>query len=156
MAPIRIGIVGLSTVSGSTSWAATAHLPYLRSSPKYEIVALCNSSIERAHASIEKYGLEGVKVYGSPQELDKDPNVDLAVCVVGVERHHEILKPLVEAGKNVFTELPLAASIDQMREPRHVGSEAEDLYHDRDAGQVNPVANLIKSLILDGKLGKVA
>ncbi|KLU85686.1 hypothetical protein MAPG_04708 [Magnaporthiopsis poae ATCC 64411] len=46
MAPIRVGLVGLSA-SAKTAWASKAHLPYLlseRGRARYEIVALLNSS----------------------------------------------------------------------------------------------------------------
>lgn len=55
MAPIRLGIIGLSS-SAVTSWASGAHLPYLlspRGLAKYKIVALCNSSVESAKSAIK-------------------------------------------------------------------------------------------------------
>jgi predicted dehydrogenase len=57
MAPIRVGIIGLrprpegvDNMSGQPGyWAALAHLPALRAMPEaYEIVAVCNSSVESA------------------------------------------------------------------------------------------------------------
>ena len=43
---IHVRIIGLSADIGlETSWAAVAHLPNLLKSPKYEIVALQNSSV---------------------------------------------------------------------------------------------------------------
>lgn len=78
---IRVGIVGLNapyagTPTG-TSWAAIAHLPYLKSSDKYELVALQNSTAERAAKAIEAYGLNpDTKAYGTPEgrfHLDSSP-----------------------------------------------------------------------------------
>jgi predicted dehydrogenase len=65
MAPIRIGFLGLSP----GQWAATAHLPYLQSvKSKFEIVAVCNSSVESAQASIKALKLsETTRAYGNPQ-----------------------------------------------------------------------------------------
>lgn len=54
MAPIRVGIIGLRASDGPVAnkpgvWAANAHLPALRAMPEeYEIVAVCNSSIQSA------------------------------------------------------------------------------------------------------------
>ena len=70
---IRVGLVGLNApfagAATGTSWASSAHLPYLQSSSKYEIVALQNSSKERAEKAIEAYKLdsEKVKAYGTPE-----------------------------------------------------------------------------------------
>jgi len=156
MAPIRVGLVGLSTTSDSTNWAVVAHLPYLQSSPKYEIVALCNSSVDKAKASIEKYNLPPTtKAYGSPEELAKDADIDLAVCVVAVERHYEILKPILEAGKDIYTELPLAQTMDQVRELEALAREKGVRTMFGMQGQANPVANAAKRIIDQGKIGKV-
>ncbi len=70
---IRVGLVGLNapyvgTPTG-TNWSASAHLPYLLASSKYELVALQNSSAERAAVAIKAYGLDPkkVKAYGTPE-----------------------------------------------------------------------------------------
>jgi len=65
MAPIRVGIIGLSP----GQWAATAHLPYLQGSQsKFKIVAVCNSSAESARTSIQTLKLgEATKAYGNPE-----------------------------------------------------------------------------------------
>jgi len=52
MAPIKIGIIGLSAKDAWT-WGAVAHLPYLKASPNYKIVALLNSMKEAAEEAIK-------------------------------------------------------------------------------------------------------
>lgn len=70
---IRVGLIGLNAphegVATGTSWAATAHLPYLTATDKYELVALQNSSIDRAQKAIHAYGLDPdvVRAYGSAE-----------------------------------------------------------------------------------------
>lgn len=156
MAPIRVGIIGLSTSSELTDWAAKAHLPYLQSTSKYEIVALCNSSVNKAKASIEKYKLpQSTKAYGSPEDMAKDADIDLAVCIVRVQSHYELLKPLVRAGKNVFTELPLAQTIEQIRELEEMADQQGIRTIIGMQGQANPVVNVVKRIIDEGKIGKV-
>jgi predicted dehydrogenase len=67
MKPIRIGIIGLSP----GAWAANAHLPYLqRPDSKFEIVAVCNSSVESAVKSAKDLNLPGgVRTYGNVQGM---------------------------------------------------------------------------------------
>lgn len=76
MPPIRVGIIGLSA-GAKTSWASTAHLPYLQTSRgKYAIVALCNSSVSAAQSAIKAYGLpDSTKAYGDPKDLASDTEV---------------------------------------------------------------------------------
>jgi predicted dehydrogenase len=74
MAPIRVGLIGLSGAPPEkyegTSWTPNAHLPYLKVSPHYEIVALLNSSVDSAKAAIARYELPNeTKAYGNPEGL---------------------------------------------------------------------------------------
>lgn len=52
------------------------------------------------------------KTYGDAAQLAADPDVDLVVCNVGVDRHHETIRPSVAVGKAVFCEWPLASNLD--------------------------------------------
>lgn len=111
MAPIRIGLIGLSAAG---SWASQAHLPYLKATSKYTIVALCNTSVESARAAISAHDLpSSTKAYGSYKDLAGDPDVDLVVCSVRVDRHYDALMPALEAGKDCFSEWPLGKNLDE-------------------------------------------
>lgn len=76
MAPIRVGIIGLS-LKAKTAWASAAHLPCLKASKdKYVITALCNSSVDSAKSAIEAYDLpRTTSAYGDPQDLANDQEV---------------------------------------------------------------------------------
>jgi|SRR5450432_2893491 predicted dehydrogenase len=108
MSPIRVGLIGLSIATHPMmpgSWAWAAHLPYLLSSPDCEIVALANSSVKAAEASIAHHKLNpSTKAYGSPEDIAKDPNVGLIVISVGVSKHYVLAKPALLTGKDVFME----------------------------------------------------
>lgn len=99
MAPIRIGFIGLS--SDDAAWSAVAHLPYLRQSDRYVLVAVLNSSVTSAQKSIEFNKLDPTtKAYGDPEAFARDPKIDLVVCSVRVDRHYQLIKPSLEAGKD--------------------------------------------------------
>lgn len=115
MAPIRIGILGLSTSPGG--WASTAHLPYPRETSKYKIVAIANSSVASAKIAIEAFALDPVtKAYGSPEEIARDPDVDLVVCSVIVSQHYDLIKPAIKHGKMAFVEWPLGKNLAEAEE----------------------------------------
>lgn len=73
---VRVGVIALSA-RAKTSWANSAHLPYLKASGgKYAITVLCNSSVSAAQSAIKAYSLSGTtKAYGNPQDLAEDPEV---------------------------------------------------------------------------------
>lgn len=120
MAPIRVGILGLSdtkTFFGPGAWAVFAHVPSLKALPSYEIVAIANSTVESARRSIAANNLPAsTKAYGSPEDLAKDPDVDLVVVSVRVGKHFELAKPALLHKKDVYVEWPLGASTAEAEE----------------------------------------
>ncbi|RDW60244.1 oxidoreductase-1 [Coleophoma crateriformis] len=153
MAPIKVGFIGLS----KSGWAPGAHLPFLQQSEQYQIVAVQNSSVASAKEAIQLYKLpEGTKAYGDPQDIANDPNIDLVVCSVRVDRHHAAIAPSLKAGKDVYVEWPLGKSL----------ADAEDLLKLKNEHGVKkavvglqarqaPIISKIKELIGNGAIGDV-
>lgn len=159
MAPIRLGLIGLSS-SAVTSWASGAHLPYLlstRGRSKYNIVALCNSSLEAANKAIKAYGLDAEKTraYGDPAELAADPGIDLVVCCTRVDTHYALIKPSIEAGKAAFVEWPLTHDVQLSRELADLVAKKEVLTMVGLQTRLAPAVLKIKDLLEAGGLGKV-
>lgn len=156
--PIRVGIIGLGTVSNSLrpgAWAALAHLPALLSSPNYKIVALANSSISSAQESIKHHNLPpSVKAYGSPEDIAADPEVDLIVCSVIVTKHYILTKPALLAGKDVYVEWPLGATIAEAEELMSLARERGVRTVVGLQARADPLVVKIKEMIDGGKIGK--
>ncbi|CAG5150239.1 uncharacterized protein ALTATR162_LOCUS2599 [Alternaria atra] len=157
---IKVGIIGLSSVttnvsaSPGDSWAASAHLSYLLASPHYEIVALCNSSVESAQIAAQRYGLpSNTKAYGNPEDLAKDPNVDLVVCSVRVDRHHQLMMPVIEAGKDVYVEWPLASNLTQATEMYHAAQKSGSKTIVGLQARSSPFVQKIKELVENKTVG---
>lgn len=93
-------------------------------SSKYEIVALCNSSVASAEAAIKAHNLPSTtKAYGSPADLAADADVDLVVCSVRVDRHYETILPSLKAGKDVYCEWPLGKNLAEAEELTRVARQ---------------------------------
>ncbi|KAF1812264.1 NAD-P-binding protein [Eremomyces bilateralis CBS 781.70] len=158
MAPIRTALIGLrSNSTRGAGWAALAHLPYLTQSPKYQIVALLNSSKEAAEAAIKKHNLPGdTKAYGTPEELAADDEVDLVVCCTRVDTHYVSLKPILERGKTpVLCEWPLGANLRETHEMTDAVGKSGVRNVVSVQGGFSPLVTTLKALIADGKIGKV-
>jgi len=153
MAPIRVGFIGLST---KPAWANRTHFVYLTASPHYQIVALLNSSVSSAKAAIAHYELPSTtKAYGSPEDLAKDPDVDLIVCSVNVGEHYKLVKPMLEAGKGAVVEWPLASSLSEAEELLKIAEEKRVKHAVMLQGRFNPTLVKIKEMIKSGKIGRV-
>lgn len=157
--PIRVGIIGLGKGKGDLVpglWAAKAHLPYLLASPHYKITAVSNSTTASAQASIDYHNLgPSVKAYGSPTDLAADPNVDLIVVSVRVASHYALTKPAIKAGKDVFVEWPLGATTAEAVELTKLAEEKGVKTIVGLQARASPLVVKIKSLIDEGKIGKV-
>lgn len=158
MAPIRVALIGLST-SAKTSWASSAHLPYLiseRGRSKFQMVALLNSSVQAAKDAITSYNLPPeTRAYGDPSALAADPDVDLVVCNTRVDKHYETIYPSVAAGKGVYTEWPLASNAKQARELAELAKKSGSRAIIGVQGRLAPIALKIRELIDQGRIGKV-
>lgn len=159
MAPIRVGLIGLSTAKAFTGrgcWTAVSHLPALLQSPEYEIVALANSSVESAKRSIAAQGLpESTKAYGSVDDLADDPDVDLIIVSVRVESHYELVKPALLKNKNVFVEWPMAANTAEVEELAALAKKHNVQTFVGTQGRASPVMQKLKELISSNKIGRV-
>lgn len=160
MAPIRVGLIGLSAKSRS-GWAAVAHLPYLLSSrgkERYKIVAVLGSTEESARKSVEHFSLPdsaNIRTYGAPEALAADPNVDLVVCSVWVDKHYDTIRPSVAAGKDVIVEWPLAENALRARELTDLSRKAGGRTAVVNQARLAPYVVKLKELVAKGTIGKV-
>lgn len=159
MSPTRIGLIGLSALSDVITpgvWAGLVHLPYLQSSPEYEVVALCNTSVDSARRAIALHKLsDTTKAYGSPEDLANDPDVDMVVCSVRVMRHFELTKPSILMKKDVFIEWPLGANVAEAEELTRLAKASGVRTIVGLQARAEPLLSELKKIINDGKIGKV-
>jgi len=100
---INIGMVGVGAISGI----------YLENLTKcfkeVKLLAVCDLVKERALNAQEKYGVP--KVYDTMHELFADPEIDLVLNLTRPYEHYEVDKAALLAGKHVYSEKPLGASL---------------------------------------------
>lgn len=108
MRKVRIGFVGVGNISGI----------YLENLTKefreVEIIGVCDLIRERAEKAVKEYNIP--KLYGDMYELFADPEVDIVLNITQAVNHYAVTKAAILAGKNVYSEKPLATELDQARE----------------------------------------
>src|SRR5215207_8019751 len=108
-AKIRVGIVGATVTPGGSGWGANAHVPALQALPDFELKAICTAHEETAQASAAAFGAE--LAFHDFEEMIAHPDIDLVAVIVRVPGHHGLVMSALEAGKAVFCEWPLGASV---------------------------------------------
>lgn len=111
--PQRVGILGTGTIFAAYArgLAGLANLP---------IVRVADLDQQRARAAAETWG---VPAWGSTDELLADPEIDIIVNITPPEAHAAVTRAALRAGKHVYVEKPLAATIEDAGENLCVARE---------------------------------
>jgi predicted dehydrogenase len=105
MSKARIGFVGVG------SMGQCAHLRNYVTVPECEVVAIAELRPKLAQAVATKYGIP--KVYGDYNEMIAKEKLDGIVASQWFNLHGTLLPKLLRAGIPIFTEKPLAGSVEQ-------------------------------------------
>jgi predicted dehydrogenase len=139
----------------SRSWASRAHLPYLQNNKLYKISALQNSSKAAAEAAAKEYKLDGVGTHHNPSALASDPNVDIVAVSVNVPLHYDAIHSALEAGKDVFSEWPLARNVAEATALVQLAKEKSVRTTVGLQARQNPSVLKAKQIVNSGQLGKI-
>jgi predicted dehydrogenase len=128
----------------------------LRTSPHYQILALCNSSLESTKAAIKAHDLPAeTRAYSSPEELAADKDLDLIVVSTRVDTHYGLAKTALNAGKNTFVEWPLGSNASQARELVSLAKEKGVKTVIGLQGRREPSVLKAKEIVESGRLGTI-
>jgi predicted dehydrogenase len=84
-------------------------VPALDALPDYELLAVCTAHADTAQASASAFKAE--LAFSNFDEMIAQPDIDLVVVVVRVPRHLDLVMKALQAGKAVFCEWPLGATV---------------------------------------------
>lgn len=99
---LQVGIVGIG-------YGQHVLLPVFRADVRSEVLALCASSQERARSVADEHGVE--RAYGDWREMIADPDIHIVAIATPPPLQPEIAIAAAQAGKSLFLEKPLAATL---------------------------------------------
>ena len=149
----RVGIVGATVTPGGSGWGANAHVPALNLLPDYELKAVCTAHEETAAASAASFGAE--LAFHDIDEMAQHPDVDLVVVSVRVPLHHELVMAGLRAGKPVFCEWPLGATLAEAEEMADLARERGLRTAVGLQARSDPSIRYARDLIAQGYIGEV-
>jgi predicted dehydrogenase len=159
MAPIRVVLVGLAPNADLKpnvgNWGVLAHMKPILASPKYELVGVCNSSAESSQRSIDFHKLPSTVRAFDVESLAAATDVDLVAVSVNVERHAQVAKPLLAAGKNVLVEWPLGSSTAEAEELTALAAKTGAKTVVGLQLRADPWLKKIRQILKDGTIGDV-
>lgn len=104
---LKVGIIGTGGISSSHI------LGYLEFPDECEIVALADSSPEKASRKAAEFGLTDAAVYTDGAELIASGGVDLISIATPPSSHAPLTVAALDAGIHVIVEKPMAPSLDE-------------------------------------------
>jgi predicted dehydrogenase len=142
---LGVGLVGCGKISGI----------YLDNAPRLDgvrFVACTDVDAARAQDTACERGLRAL----SRDELMADPDVQVVLCLTPPDFHAEVLLQAIAAGKHVYTENPLATSVDDARWVLTQASGAGVLVGSAPDTFLGAGIQTIKTAIDDGRIGEPA
>ncbi|MCL1987270.1 MAG: Gfo/Idh/MocA family oxidoreductase [Firmicutes bacterium] len=101
---MKIGIVGCGAISGIYLQNITGVFK------EVEIVGVCDLIAERAEKVSNEYNLH---IYKNMEEMFADSKVDIVLNLTRPYEHFDVSIKAIEAGKHVYTEKPLGATLEE-------------------------------------------
>ena len=145
---IRVAIIGCGSVSNR-------YIPHLQSSPSIEIVSLCDIRHERAVAQNEQYKVKAA-TYADIDSLLKGVPFDMMVTLTDMQKHGELNKKALLAGKHVWSEKPMANTYAEGKALLELAKSKKLKLWGAPAVVNSPQFAFMSRCIREGKLGKVA
>ena len=146
---IRVGIIGANVHYG---WGSSAHIPALRGLQEYEITAVCTSRQETADETAKHFGIP--LAFGDAHKMIEHPDVDLVSICVRVPFHHQLGMAVLQAGKHLFCEWPLAATTEQAQQLRDLAARQGVSHMVGLQARGAPAINRARDLVAEGYVGK--
>ena len=145
---ISVAIIGCGSVSNR-------YIPHLQTSPKVEIVALCDIKYERALEQKKQYNLSA-KTFKNIDELIAGVPFDMMVTITDMQAHGELNKKALAAGKHVWSEKPMANTYAEGRALLELAKSKNLKLWGAPAVVNSPQFAFMNKMIQEGKLGRIA
>jgi len=112
---INIAIVGCGYV-------ADFYMNTLTDYPELNVCGLYDKIDERMHRLSERYGHP---TYASMEQILNDDRVSIVLNLTNPDSHYEVNRSILESGKHVYSEKPLAMNFERAEELYHLAKEKD-------------------------------
>ena len=129
------------------------HLWHFSKCSHIQVVAVAARNLSRAQEFAKKFDIP--KAYDNYEDLAKDQSLDIIYVATICRSHLEVCKMLLDHGKNVLCEMPLALDVKQTQEILDYAKERKRFFMEGMCTWFLPVYKKLKQEIESGTIGKV-
>jgi predicted dehydrogenase len=131
---------------------AVLHAAAVKKVPGARLVGLWNRNQDRARQRSAEFGCRN---FATPQELVKDPNIDVVFVLTNLETHLEYTRLALEAGRHVLVEKPVGVTIAEIEQMK-AAATAKNLICMPGHNYIYEASmNRTRELVENGDLGKI-
>jgi predicted dehydrogenase len=143
--------VGIAVV-GTGDWGANL-VRNFAALPGAKLVALCDTDPGRLAKTAAQH--PGARASGRLEDVASAPDVRGVVVAASANQHHAITRTLLEAGKDVYVEKPLALRVDHAEELVRLAGERDRILMVGHLLLHHPGVRYLKEMVRKGELGEV-
>ncbi len=144
---IRTGVIGCGSVSN-------AYLPVLKDSPYVDVVSVCDIKPERARLQAEKFKVP--HHYPNIDAMLSGEPFDFLIDLTDMQQHEFINRRALESGKHVWSEKPIANTLDAGQSLLRLAVEKGVRLWGAPITVQSPQFAFMAKQLQAGKLGRVA
>jgi len=145
--PVRVAVVGLGY------WGPNLVRNLHELPDRAEVVAVCDTRPAKLEAIHRRYPALGTT--HAYEDILDDPSIEAVVLVTPVATHHPLAAAALRAGKHVFVEKPLAASVLEAADLIELADERGLVLMPGHTFLYSPPVETIRQLIRSGELGEI-
>lgn len=145
---LRVAVIGCGSVSNR-------YIPQLKSSSLIDLVALCDIRYERAVAQNKQYNVNAA-TYPNIEAMLAGVPFDMMVTLTDMQVHGELNKKALLAGKNVWSEKPMANTYAEGKALLDLARSKKLRLWGAPAVVNSPQFVFMSKTIQEGKLGDIA
>jgi predicted dehydrogenase len=144
---IKVAVIGCGSVS-------TKYFPHLSASPFVELVSACDIKPDRARGAAERHKLPNR--YPHIDQLLAGAPFDLLVNLTDMQEHERLNRQAIEAGKHVWSEKPIANSLEAGQELLELAKKRGVRVWGAPTVVNSPQYKFMAQTLAQGTLGRVA
>jgi len=130
----------LAVIGTGLAWEQLHYPAIERLRDKFEIIALCNKTPEKATAFADKMNLSKENVYTDYRKMLEREDIDVVDILVPISENYEVAKDCILANKNIIAEKPFASTAAAAEELIRLANEknvtvlvAENIRYDEES-----------------------
>lgn len=144
---VKVGLIGCGQA------AVRGHLPALRYLRDAKVVAVADIDSNRLKRVADRFGIPR-RYTGSSQLLD-DPDVEAVAVCVPTKFHVEVALAVLDAGKHLFLEKPLALSLDECDQLIQHAKRSSGITMIGFNMRWHRLVRKARDIVLQGRLGRI-